>query len=86
MLTKRDLQLINQNTFKIITEEFSNFAILMQNEFKVIHAILETKADKIDLETKADKTDIIRLENKLEGRIEKAEDNIRIIKTKLKIA
>lgn len=94
MLTKKDLELIgeviNQTVptivERIVEPKFEEFAILIQNEFRVIHSILETKADKADLETKADKTDILRLENKFEGRIERIEDDIRIVKTKLKIA
>lgn len=94
MLTAKDLKLIgdlidtkvNAILDLKLDERFSEFAILMQNEFRVIHAILETKADKVDLETKADKTDILRLENKFEGRIERIEDNMRIVKTKLKLS
>jgi hypothetical protein len=85
MLTKKDLFLISE----LVDAKFADFAILMQNEFRAIHEILDTKADKTDIdrliETKADKTDILRLENKFEGRIEKVEDNMRIVKTTLKL-
>jgi len=85
MLTKKDLFLISE----LIDVKFADFAILMQNEFRAIHEILDTKADKSDIdrliETKADKTDILRLENKFEGRIERVEDNMRIVKTTLKL-
>ena len=65
---------------EIVSVEFSEFAIMVQSCFK---EIMETKADKADVATKID---IERLENKFEGRIERIEDNIRIVKTKLKIA
>jgi hypothetical protein len=77
---------------RIVEPKFEEFAILMQNEFRAIHeefrtvyGILETKANKADLENKADKTDILRLENKFEGRIERIEDNVRVVKTTLKL-
>ncbi|MFZ4405594.1 MAG: hypothetical protein ACOYOK_15995 [Pseudobdellovibrionaceae bacterium] len=101
MLTKKDLVLIGEVVENIINvrvpeiverivePKFEEFAILMQNEFRAIH---ETKADKTDIdrlmeiiETKADKTDITILENKFEGRIERLEDNMRIVKTTLKL-
>jgi len=103
MLTKKDLELIDQNTRKtvteiiletvpkivheIVSEELSEFAMMVQNGFR---EIMETKADKADIATKIDierlENSMTRIENKFEGRIEKAEDNIRVIKTKLKIA
>ncbi|MFZ4388071.1 MAG: hypothetical protein ACOYOI_07905 [Chthoniobacterales bacterium] len=81
---------------RIVEPKFEEFAILMQNEFraiheefrvvheefKTVHGILATKANKVDT---ASKTDITRLENKFEGRIEKVEDNMRIVKTTLKL-
>lgn len=86
MLTIKDLKLIGD----LMDKRFEDFAILMQGEFSNIYSILETKADKSDiekiLETKADKTDIGRLEYKFEGRLERNEDNIRIVKTKLKLS
>ena len=93
MLTKKDLfligELIDTKIDIKLDEKFEGFAILMQNEFRAIHEefrtvheTLETKANKVDT---ASKTDITRLENKFEGRIEKIEDNMRIVKTTLKI-
>jgi len=85
MLTKKDLFLISE----LVDAKFTDFAILMQNEFRAIHEILETKADKVDTASKTDilrlENNITRLENKFEGRIEKLEDNIRIVKTTLKL-
>ena len=61
----------------IVENRLSDFAIMVQNGFNEIHEILATKADKVDLE---------RLENKFSMRMDKAEDNIRIIKTQLKLS
>lgn len=95
MLNTKDLELIEGIVKKIVHEvvnsELSEFAIMVQNGFR---EIMETKADKADVATKIDIENlesrlgakIDRLDNKFEGRIEKTEDNIRIIKTKLKIA
>lgn len=101
MLTKKDLFLIGELIdTKIDTkfdQKFDKFAILMQNEFRAIHeefkdAHEEFKGIHEELEdiheilaTKADKTDIVRLENKFEGRIEKVENNMMIVKTTLKL-
>jgi hypothetical protein len=76
---------------EVVNAELSEFAIMVQNGFR---EIMETKADKADVATKIDIENlesrlgakIDRLDNKFEGRIEKVEDNIRVIKTKLKIA
>ena len=79
-------------------EKFEEFAILMQNKFRAIHEEFRSVHEEFTtvheefttvheiLETKADKTDITRLENKFEGRIERVEDNMRIVKTTLKLA
>jgi hypothetical protein len=95
MLNTKDLKLIREVVSEVVSEvvnsELSEFAIMVQNGFR---EIMETKADKADVATKIDierlETElgakIDRLDNKFEGRIEKAEDNIRVIKTKLKIA
>ena len=88
MLNTKDLKLIREIVSEIVNSELSEFAIMVQNGFR---EIMETKADKSDIE-RLDKdivrleTKIDRLDNKFEGRIEKTEDNIRVIKTKLKIA
>jgi len=95
MLTKKDLvligEVINQTVpaiiEKIVEPKFEEFAILMQNEFRAIH---ETKADKNDilkLQNDISNLDnkVTRLENKFEGRIERLEDNMRIVKTTLKL-
>ena len=85
MLTKKDLFLISE----LIDAKFADFAILMQNEFRAIDEILETKADKVDTACKTDilrlENNITRIENKFEGRIERVEDNMRIVKTTLKL-
>jgi len=88
MLNTKDLKLIREVVGEVVNSELSEFAIMVQNGFK---EIMETKADKTDVE-KLDKdivrleTKIDRLDNKFEGRIGKVEDNIRVVKTKLKIA
>ena len=99
MLTKKDLFLIGEVVENIINvrvpeiverivePKFEEFAILMQSEFRALH---ETKADKTDilkLQNDISNLDnkVTRLENKFEGRIERVEDNMRIVKTTLKL-
>ena len=74
-----------------VDAKFDEFAILMQQEFRHIHGRIDNVEEKLD--EKADKTDItrlennlIRIENKFDARIDRADDNIRIIKTKLKLS
>jgi predicted nucleic acid-binding Zn-ribbon protein len=50
MLTKNDLKEIGHLVTNLLDTRFENFAVMMQNEFKYIHTILETKTDKSDLE------------------------------------
>jgi len=88
MLNTKDLKLIREVVSEVVNKELSEFAIMVQNGFR---EIMETKADKSDIE-RLDKdivkleTKIDRLDNKYEGRIERVEDNMRLVKTKLKIA
>ncbi len=86
MLTKKDLFLISE----LVDAKFADFAILMQNEFRAIHEILDTKADKTDIDRLDNnmirlENNMTRIENKFEGRIERVEDNMRIVKTTLKL-
>ena len=88
MLNKKDLGLIREVVGEVVNSELSEFAIMVQNGFR---EIMETKADKADIDRLDNnmirlENNMTRIENKFEGRIEKVEDNIRVIKTKLKIA
>jgi hypothetical protein len=69
--------IIDERVPAIIDDKLSDFAVMVQNGFNEIHNILATKADKAD---------ITRLENKFERRIERLEDNMRVVKTKLKLS
>jgi len=87
MLTAKDLKLVGD----LMDKKFENFAILIQQEFRNIHGRIDGVESQIDgveqkLNEKADKTDITRLEHKFEGRLERAEDDMRLVKTKLKLS
>ena len=68
----------------IVEPKFEEFAIMMKNRFDEVDEKFEEIEEKID--QKADKNDILRLENRFENRLCLTEDNIRIVKTKLKIS
>ena len=75
----------------IVEPKFEEFAIMMKNRFDEVDEKFEEIEEKMD--NKADKADIYRLENKITGlenrfenRVCRNEDNIRIIKTKLKLS
>jgi len=96
MLTKNDLKLIGGVVEKIIHEtvpqivenivepKFEEFAIMMKNRFDEVDEALDQKADRADIIRLENK--ITSLENRFENRLCRNEDNIRIVKTKLKIA
>jgi tetrahydromethanopterin S-methyltransferase subunit G len=89
MLTKKDLQQIEE----LMDKKFNSFAIIINNSFNDIYKKFDEvgkRFDRIELELskKADKEDIIRLEGRLFGysnRLDKLEDDMRIVKTELKL-
>jgi len=50
MLTKNDLKEIGHLVNDLLNLRFEQFAVMIQNEFKYIHTILDTKTDKSDLD------------------------------------
>ncbi|MEY2641131.1 MAG: hypothetical protein RL150_524 [Candidatus Parcubacteria bacterium] len=91
MLTSEDLQkisdLIQQSIERAFEENLTPFAISVQQQFAAIDARFDAADRRAD--TFATKTDIARLEGILtghNGRIDRLEDDVRVIKTKLKLA
>ncbi|MFT5180089.1 MAG: hypothetical protein ACI9GH_000408 [Candidatus Paceibacteria bacterium] len=84
MLTDNDLKRIGDLLDLKIDKKFEDFAVLMQSEFSDIHK----KLDYLD-NTKADKSDIARLEGYImrsDRRVDRLEDDMRVVKTKLELA
>lgn len=77
IIDERVPNIVYKTVDEIVENRLSDFAIMVQSGFNEIHEILATKADKVDLE---------RLENKFSIRMDIAEENIRIIKTQLKLS
>lgn len=95
VLTKEDKNYIETTIDKKLDqkldEKLGEFAILMKQSFDKVFAILDTKADKKDVDERFDRLEyrMDTLEYKIVGgqsrRLEKVEDDVRIIKSKLKI-
>lgn len=91
MLTSEDFQKISNLIEHAIERGFEKnltpFAISVQQQFAAIDARFDAADRRAD--TFATKTDIARLEGILTGnstRIDRLEDDVRIIKTKLRLA
>jgi tetrahydromethanopterin S-methyltransferase subunit G len=86
MLTKKDLQQIGE----LMDSNLEKFAIIINASFDDVYKRFDGIDKRLDnIESRmAEKIDITRLEGKLFGysnRLEKVEDDIRMIKTKINI-